>query len=416
MAWWNRIFARSKSGDADPTTSRVYSSGRTTSGVYVTPDEALKNAVVWACVRYLSSTIAQLPWHVMRNVNGGSERMTTNRVDYLLSKRPCMEVGSFSWRQQMVANALLWGNAYAEIERDNSGAPYALWPIHPERVAVKRNENRELYYEVWNPKGGRIPIAATDMYHLRGLGDGPVGYSVIAYAAQSIGWAMATETFGATYFSEGANPSGLVKTKQGLSLPALEILRKDLKRLYSGPRGERTMLLDAGMEFEKLSTSPDDSQFIETRQHQVEEICRWFGVPPHKIMHLLRATFSNIEHQSIEVVVDSITPWIKAMEEEADFKLFGENRQGFFTKIDTRGLLRGDHASRAAFYKTMFELGALDTNEIRALEDFNKIGSEGETRYVSTNLQRLGEDVVGNQSSETPKPNERGLNGQRLPN
>ena len=376
-------------------TGRIWSAGRTPAGIRVTPDTALKSAAVWACVQYLTRTVAQLPWHVMRRLpNGGSAIVDTNPADWLLHQRPCPDMGAFTWRQAMLGNALLWGNAYAEIERDNRGAAYALWPIHPERVAVRRGESGLLEYEVWN-SGGNVMLAAADVFHLRGFGDGPVGYNVIEYAAQSIGWAQATEVFGSTYFGGGANPTGVVETPKGISPEAFQQLKSAFNSLYAGPRGEKTVFLDAGMKYSKLSTDPGDSQFVETRQHQVEEICRWFGVPPHKIQHLLRATFSNIEHQAIEVVVDSVMPWIKAFEEEANYKLFGMNRMGLFTKIDPRALLRGDHASRMAFYKGMFEIGAFDINTVLGLEDMNGIGPDGDVRFVSQNLKTLNEAIRG---------------------
>lgn len=378
--------------EPQPSTGRIWSAGRTPSGIRVTPDTALKNATVWACVQYLTKTIAQLPWRVRRQLAQGSEIVSTNPADWLLHRRPCPDMGAFSWRQAMLGNALLWGNAYAEIEWDNRGGAYALWPIHPERVAVRRAGNGGLEYEIWN-SGGNAFLAAEDMFHLRGFGDGPVGYNVIEYAAQSIGWSQATEIFGASYFGSGANPSGVVEAPKGMAPMGVTELRKAFNQLYSGPKGEKTVFLDNGMTYKKLSTDPGDSQFIETRQHQVEEICRWFGVPPHKVMHLLRATFSNIEHQAIEVVVDSITPWNRAFEDEADYKLFGRQRQ-FYTKIDTRALLRGDHASRAAYYKTMFELG-LTINQILALEDLPGIGPDGDVVFVSNNVQTLERAIRG---------------------
>lgn len=395
MGFWSRIFNKPQIDPERPSSGRLFFVGKTPSGEYVTPDTALKNAVVWACIRYLTSTVAQLPWSVMKSVSGGSERMNAHPVDWLIHTRPCPDMGSFNWRQTMLGNALLHGNGYAEIEWDNRGVPYALWPIHPERVAVKRGEDGLLVYEVWN-RGGNTTLAAKDVYHIRGYGDGPVGYNVVAYAAQSIGWAAATEVFGSSYFGQGMNPSGVIEVPATtkLTIEGQEELRKESKRLYGGPRGEQTMILDGGMKFIKIANNPDESQFIETRQHQVDEICRWFGVPPHKVMHLLRATFSNIEHQSIEVVVDSITPWCKVFEEEADYKLFGANRQGFFTKLDVRGLLRGDNASRAQYYKTMFELG-MSINQILALEDSNGIGPDGDVRFVSNNVQTLENAIKG---------------------
>ena len=403
MNMLGRILNRLTGYGNQPSTSRIISTGRTLAGVYVDADTALKNATVWACVQYLTKAVGQLPWHAMTKTNGVSDIASTHPVDWLLNKRPCPDMGSFTWRQAMLGNALLRGNAYAEIERDNRGIPYALWPIHPERVRVRRAANGELEYEVWN-NGGNTVLAAKDMFHVRGFGDGAVGYGVIEYAAQSIGWAQATEVFGSTYFKEGMNPSMIIEVVKGLSEPAMQALRTELEQLYGGPRGKRTAILDAGMKATKLATSPDDSQFIETRQHQVEEICRWFGVPPHKVMHLLRATFSNIEHQAIEVVVDSVTPWVRVFEEEADYKLFGaQNRQGYYTKMSLQALLRGDNESRMKFYKGLFELG-VPLNTILALEDMNGIGPDGEVSFVSNNVQTIKAAIEGKPATPTPAP------------
>ncbi len=395
--FWNRLTGWGN----QPSTSRIVHTGRTPAGVYVDPDTALKNATVWACVQYLTRAVGQLPWHAMIKSNGAANVASNHPVDWLLNKRPCADFGSFSWRQAMLGNALLRGNAYAEIQWDNRGLPYALWPIHPERVAVRRAQNGELEYEVWN-QGGNTILAARDMFHVRGFGDGAVGYNVIEYAAQSIGWAQATELFGATYFGEGMNPTMLVETPKKLSPEALTLLKSELNQIYKGPRGERTIVLDAEMKANKITSSPNDGQFIETRQHQVEEICRWFGVPPHKVMHLLRATFSNIEHQSIEVVVDSVTPWVRVFEEEADYKLFGvNNRQGYYTKMSLQALLRGDNASRSAFYKSMFEMG-MTMNQILALEDMNGIGPDGDVPFVSNNVQTLKRAIAEPTPSDPP--------------
>lgn len=388
MSWFSRLFNRTTKPDA-PTTSRVLYTGRTTAGVYVDADNALRNATVWACVQYLTRTVAKLPWRVMVELPTGKQVARSHPVDYLLNKRPNPEMGAMTFRQTLLGSALIRGNGYAEIERDNRGVPVALWPLRADRVAVKRDADGRLIYEIWGPSGNVI-LRPEDVFHVRGFGDGPVGYSVVEYAAQSIGWAQATELFGAAYFGEGMNPSGIVSVKQGLSLAALNEMRASLEQLYKGPKGKRTMILDAGAEFTKLSTNPNDSQFIETRQHQIAEICRWFGVPPHKVMDLMRATFSNIEHQSIEVVVDSIAPWVKAFEEEADYKLFGANRSNFYTNMPLQALMRGDNASRSAFYKAMLEMGAMTINEIRALEDMNGIGEDGDVHFVSNNVRTLG--------------------------
>jgi HK97 family phage portal protein len=401
--WLARLFNRSRTDPAKPVTSRIHV-GRTFAGVRVTQDSALQNATVWACRNYLCRAVAQLPWRVRRELaGGGSELAASQPADWLLHHRPCPDMGSFNWREMMLGNALIWGNAYAEIQRDKRGAAYALWPIHPDRVVVRRSEQGALEYQIWNQMGGSVTLPAEDVFHVRGFGDGPIGYSVIEYAAQSIGWAQATEIFGSTFFGEGMNPSGMIEVENPMSPAGKAELDAEIAQLYKGPRGKKTIILDAGMKFHTLSVNQEQSQFIETRQHQVEEICRWFGVPPHKVMHLLRATFSNIEHQSIEVVVDSVTPWVKIFEEEANYKLFGDNRQGYFTKMDLRGLLRGDSASRATFYKQMFELG-MTINQVLGLEDFPGIGADGDVSFVSNNVQTLDRAIRGQPMKTQPKP------------
>jgi len=399
------ILNRGKTERQNPESSRVIVNPRTLAGAYVTADTALQEATVWACVQYLTRTVAQLPWNVMQETADGSVKRATTRdgqdVAYLLHERPCPEMSSFSFRQALLGSALLNGDGYAEIEWNNRGTAYALWPLHYDRVKPRRRDDGRLYYQVWNNAGGSVEVEAESMFHIRGFGDGPVGYNVIAYAAQSIGWAKATELFGSSSFGSGMNPSLIIEAPTALSPAGLTELKASFKKLYAGPKGEKTMFLDAGMKAHEIGQKLVDAQFIETRQHQVEEICRWFGVPPHKVQHLLRATFSNIEHQSIEVVVDSITPWVLAFEQEANYKLFGANRSGLFTKMNLRGLLRGDAASRIAYYKGLFELG-LPLNQILALDDLNGIGPDGDVSFVSNNVQTLKNAIEGKPLGATP--------------
>ncbi|WP_349745376.1 phage portal protein, partial [Roseateles cavernae] len=157
-----------------------------------------------------------------------------------------------------------------------------------------------------------------------------------------------------------------------------------------GPaKSSRIAILDAGMKAQKVSVEPDAAQFIETRQHQVEEICRWFGVPPHKVMHLLRATFTNIEHQSIEVVVDSVTPWVLRMEQEGDFKLFGRRATNCYNKMDLKGLLRGDFKSRQEGLQIQRRNGVINANDWCRLEDMPEIGPDGDKYIVEGNMTTL---------------------------
>lgn len=402
--------------DPKPQTVRIGPHFRTTAGVRVDSDTALKNATVWACIRYLSSTVAQLPWRVYKD----KAHAITHPVDFLLRVRPNREMSPFSFRETMVGWAVRRGNAVAEIQRDARGLPVALWPLHPDRVTFERDdETGELLYGVTNDLGAKVHLRGEDVYHIRGFGEGPVGLDVVSYAAESIGWAQATEIFGAAYFGNGATPSALLYVKGQLSPAGKEEIEGELDRKFGGSKkSNKTMVMHGDMHYEKLSDDPEHAQFIETRQHQVEEICRWFGVPPHKVMHMLRATFTNIEHQSIEVVVDSITPLCLRFEQEADFKLFGQNRQGFYTKMDIKGLLRGDFKSRQEGLQLMRRNGAINANEWRALEDMEPIGPEGDKYICEGNMTTLAavgmtppagsssagvqQDPAGDQQDESP--------------
>ncbi len=406
VRWLDRLRAALLPGrstsDHEPEPVRVVPTFKSTAGVYINQDNALKNATVWACTTYLARTVAQLPWRVLRELpNGKTERATAHPVDWLLRKRPNPEMSAFAFREVMVGWAVRWGNAVAEIQRDARGVPVALWPIHPSRIEFKRDaETGLLKYEINNGADGTVTLYANDVFHVRGFGEGPVGLDVVSYAAESIGWAQATELFGAAFFGNGANPAGLLIYEGKLSPEGKEAAEEDFDKRFGGPRkANRTMVVDKGWKFEKSGVPPDNAQFIETRQHQVEEICRWFGVPPHKVMHLLRSTFSNIEHQAIEVVVDSVTPWVIRFEQEADYKFFGQNRQLFFTKMDLKGLLRGDYKSRQEGLQIMRRNGVINADQWALLEDMDPPGpANGGDKYIvegnMTTLEAVGKAPV----------------------
>jgi HK97 family phage portal protein len=337
--------------------NRIAQRLRTAAGVLITADTAVKISAVWACLRYLSQTVAVLPWQVMRETAKGAEVQRTHPVNWMIWKRASAEWSSFQFRETLTHWALRHGNGYAEIEPDQLGRPFAMWPIHPDRVECCRAIEDmvddvgnpiaagSLFYEVSNGTNGKSVLAAKRMFHVRGFGEGPVGVNVIAYAAESLGWSQAAQLFGATFFGNGATPATVVINKKALTPDGLKKQKAEFEQLYKGPRNSnKTAHTDNETDIKTIGINAKDSQLIETHQHLVEEVCRWFGVPPHKVMHLLRATFSNIEHQAIEVVVDSVSPWVKRFEDEADYKLFGQNRSAYYTKMNIRALMRADNA------------------------------------------------------------------------
>lgn len=373
---------------------------RPLAGVVVTPDTAITVPAVWACLRYLSQTVAVLPWCVMRETDTGGVTARTHPVDWLIRKRPNGEWSSFQFRETMVHWALRWGNGYAEIERDQAGRPYALWPIHPERVEVRRDPGTmELYYRVNNGVGGTSDISPNNMFHIRGFGEGPVGVNVMTYAAESIGWIRAAQLFGAAFYGNGMNIAGVVSPGGPIKPEGKIRLEAELKQKFGGVRKAfRWIVGDPDMKFTPMQVEPDKGQFIETNQFLITEVCRWFGVPPHKVADLSRATFSNIEHQGIEVVQDSILPWVVRLEQEADFKLFGLNRQNFYTKMNLRGLLRGDFKSQQDGFEVMRRNGVLSADEWRDYVDMNKMpAGTGGDKYTmqlnNTTLEQIGEDA-----------------------
>lgn len=378
-----------------PYEQRIPYSGRTLASVYINADTAITVSAVWACLRYLSQTVAVLPWHVMKDADKGAEIQSRNSVDWLLYKRPNPEWSSFQFRETLTHWALRHGNGYAEIEPDSIGRPVAMWPIHPDRVDPCRAKgpmvddygteiaDGALYYEISNGSGSRTILAASRMFHIRGFGEGPVGVNVIQYAAESIGWAKAAQLFGAAFFGNGMNFSGVFQQTGALKPDELERLRTDINSKHGGIRKAfKAFFAPMGVKWENTSVEPGKGQFLETNQHLVEEICRWFGVPPHKVMHLLRSTFNNIEHQAIEVVIDSVSPWVKRFEDEADAKLFGQNRPGLYSKMNMRALLRGDVTARIAYYDGMVKIGAYSPNDVLEREDENTIGPAGDIHVM----------------------------------
>lgn len=386
--------------------SRLPTSSGTVAGVHITPDNVLSIPTAWACHRYLTQTVAVLPWHAMKGVDGGAEIQSRHPVDYLLHKRPNPEMSSFQFRETLLGMAVRWGNGYAEIERDDLGRPLALWPLQSERTTVCRDENTgELFYEVNNGASGKVQIEARNMFHIRGFSEGPVGISVVDVARQSLGWARAAQLYGASFFGNGATPSVVVKNKTALTVDGLKAQKAEFSQLYRGAtKAHKTAHIDNDASIEVLTFNAQETQLIETHMFLVEEVCRWFGVPPHKVSHLLRATFSNIEHQAIEAVTDSISPWVKRFEDEADHKLFGNNRSGIYTKMNMTALLRGDSASRAAFYKEMVQVGAMSPNEVRGLEDLNSIGPDGDIHVMQSQNVTLETIKEGPPELAAPAP------------
>ncbi len=391
LAWFRDLFAR-RDGQ-DPTQQQRYVLPYPVAGINLTADESLSLAAVWACITVIAQSIGSCRWNIYTPVDNRREMLSEDPLIWLLNTRPNPDMTAIGWREAMLFVAIPFGNAYAEIVRDGGGRVVALWPLPYERVTPRRDPSTwELVYEYRQPDGTVVVLEASRVFHLRGPGlHGLMGENIIARAAKSLGVAAAQERHSAAYFGQGASPGGILTAPGEVGDDKYKRLKEDWSEKKKGPENaHKPLILEAGWDFKPITNDPVKSQLVEARQFSVEEICRWFGVPPHKIQHLLRATFGNIEHQSIEFARDALTPWCRRLEQEADFKLCPQRRAPWkYTIIDTAPLTAGDALSRAQAYAVGRQNGYLTANEIRASEGLNSIGPDGDVLLVQSNLTTI---------------------------
>lgn len=357
----------------------------------VNESTAMQTTAVYACVRILAETVASLPLYTYVNTESGKEKARGHPLYTLLSDSPNSEMTSFVFRETLMGHLLLWGNSYAQIIRDGRGKVLALYPLLPDKMEVKRNENGEIYYS-YHSDGKDHHLRNTDVLHIPGLGfDGLIGYSPIAMAKNAIGMALATEEYGAKFFANGANPGGVLEHPGVVKDP--KRVRDSWNQVYQGTsNAHRVAVLEEGMKFSPIGIPPEQAQFLETRKYQTEEICRIFRVPPHLVGDLERATFSNIEHQSISFVVHTIRPWLVRIEQSINKALFtDEERKKYFVSFVVDGLLRGDYESRMKGYSIGIQNGFMSPNDVRSLENMNPISDEdgGNIYMVNGNMLKL---------------------------
>lgn len=355
-------------------------------GLEIGEDDAIKIMAVYACIRVIASEISASPVQLMRHVAGGGKERVDGRLATLLRYEPNPEMTASDFKKAMTLNLELWGNAYAEIVRNRAGEITSLWPIPAWRVAKKRDDKKALYYTVSVEGGEAVKLKETQMLHLRAMGSGVTGMSFVALARDALGLAVAAEEYGSDFFQNGALASGIVTYPGKLNQTSLDNFKRSFKESYEGlTNAQRILFLEEGLTFQQLTIPNDAAQFMETRTFQMHEVCRFFGVPPHKIAILDRATFSNIEHQSMEFDQQCIYPRIIQWEEELRRSLLsiGEKEAGYFFKFNLNSRWRVALATKTNYYNNMRQNGILNANEIRELEDMNPIPAElGGNEYL----------------------------------
>jgi HK97 family phage portal protein len=321
----------------------IFVFGQTISGERVDEKSALQITTVYACVRLLAETVASLPLHLYKftEKGDGKERATDHPLYKILYRQANPEMTSFSFREAIMMHLLLWGNAYAQIVRDGKNGILGLYPLLPENMEIDRAENGDLFYtyhaytdEVPGEHDKDIIFQRDEILHIPGLGfNGLVGFSPIAMMKNALGTTLAVEKYGSAFFKNGAQPAGVLEHPGVLKDP--QKIRDNWMNAYGGAgNAHKVAVLEEGMQYKPISLPPEDSQFLSTREFGVEEICRIFRVPPHMVQDLKRATFNNIEHQSIDFVMHTIMPWLIRIE-QAIIKdvLIEEEQDTYFPKF-----------------------------------------------------------------------------------
>lgn len=430
MGFLSGLF-RSRDAPGNSTSGSAYRffMGSSASGKRVNERSAMQMTAVYSCVRILSEAVAGLPLHLYQYTDRGSkEKAADNPLYFLLHDEPNTEMTSFVFRETLMTHLLLWGNAYSQIIRNGKGEVVGLYPLMPDRMTVNRDEKGRLYYEYMvssddakTLKGGTVRLSPYDVLHIPGLGfDGLVGYSPIAMAKNAIGLAIAAEEYGSKFYANGAAPSGILEYPGTVKEP--DKVRESWNAGFGGSsNAHKIAVLEEGMKYTPISISPNEAQFLETRKFQINEIARIFRVPPHMVGDLEKSSFSNIEQQSLEFVKYTLEPWLVRWEQAMQRSLIPQDdKSKYFIKFNVDGLLRGDYQSRMQGYATARQNGWMSANDIRELENLDRIPAEdgGDLYLINGNMMPLSMSGAAygkeeNQNEEVLELEEPGGSGQR---
>lgn len=377
-------------------------------GQSVTAESALTNTAVWNAVRILSGAIAGLPLILYkRRADGGKERAVDHPLYWLLHDAPTGRLTSFEWREMLAGHLELRGNAYAYIDHDRRGKIIALPPLHPDRMTVLIAPDDSLWYKYQPRLGPQLTFKAEEILHLRGFSsDGYVGKGPIEVAREAIGIALAEEEHTARFYANDASPGGVLKHKAKLSDQAYERLKASWEARFAGSGNSwKPAILEEGLEWQSMTMTRRDAQYIETRKFQVEEIARIFDIPPHMLKSMDRATFTNIEHQGIEFVIWALRNRLVRMEQRLNMSLLLEREQGtYFFEFLVDALLRGDTQNRYQAHKIGREGGWLSADDVREIENMNPLPDGQGKIYLQPLNMADTKDPTKDPTTPKPKP------------
>ena len=366
--------------------------GAAHSGESVTETSALALSAVWGCVNLIAGTTATLPFMVYRIGDDGRRQVARNHPLFrVLHDSPNYDQTAVDFWEWMAAAIELNGNAYARVMRGENGRVSALLPVAPRIVSVKRLVNGSLEYE-WSEDGQQFRLSDKDVLHIRGFGGNPLGgLSTLQFGRGSFGLAQAQERTAGETFRNGLRPSGVLTFADFLTPENREIAETKLVEKFAGAMNAgRPMVLEGGTTWQQLTINPEDAQMLESRGWSVEEICRFFGVPPFMIGHTAKSTSwgKGIEQQTIGFQKFTLRRRLKRIEQAVAKQLLSaaDRAAGVTVEFNIEGLLRGDTASRASFYTSMTQIGAMTINEVRAKENLPPVSGGDVPRMQKQNV------------------------------
>lgn len=404
----SRIFAaRKKRPEQIESVRRGFSFS---SSIPVTEDTSMQVAAFHRGVTYISTQIAKLPWQVKDRDN---EVKFNSNVQTLLDLSPNPEMNAFTFRCWIVQSAILYGNGYAEIERNALGNPVALWPIRARDIEPYRTPTGKLIYRVIGGSsylpGEDVYIDPNDIFHLKNFHtkDGILGQGLVSYASDILGISLGADKTAGNLFSNGGLPSGVLEVPGTLSDEAFERIKTSWRENHGGRKSSGVAVLEEGVKFNAISMSPDILQFLESRQFNILEIARFLGLPPSKLFDVNAQGYNSQEQSNLEVATDTLDAWTKNLEMEADIKLLNKRFGGNRTEMDLYEVFRGDMATRSNYFQKMMQSGAMTPNQIRMKEGMAPY-PDGDRYFIATNnfspADRIDEIVDAQVQKSEPAP------------
>ena len=360
------------------------------SGAIVNKETALGFTPVFNAVKLLSESVSQIPVEICETLPDGDViKRTDHPLTRILTQNPNPNQTKVSFFSKIMVDLCLDGNSYVYIERNGAGVPTNLYCLNTDDVTMTKNE-MDIFYTVGDDNQ---MYASNEILHFRTLStDGYLGISPIAQCKTAIGWGIAVETYGNTFFKNGAKLSGVLSTDRQMSELAIERLKTSFQEQYAALNdANKTLILEEGLKFQQISISNEQAQFLASRDMAIQEVARVYNIPPHMLKDLSKSSFNNIEQQSTEFVRYSVQPYLANLESEMNLKLFKQSEQGkMFTNFDANGLLRGSPNDRADFYEKIVNIGAMTINEVREKENMNAVES-GDELYLPKGMDTIQE-------------------------